>query len=81
MDRWVLITSMVWRRSCVVRRLIGWWTSLNPVWDLGGHIAFKIELLGACIAVSALFYVVAMWALKSEELDFLWGMVKRRGRR
>jgi hypothetical protein len=30
------------------------------------------------MAVSVLFYVLAMWILRSEELKFLWGMVKRK---
>jgi hypothetical protein len=27
---------------------------------------------------SVVFYILVMWLLKSEELAFLWGMVKRR---
>jgi hypothetical protein len=33
------------------------------------------------MAVSVLFYVLAMWIVRSEELKFLWGMVKRKKRR
>ena len=31
--------------------------------------------------MSVLFYIVAMWMLKSEELEFIWGMVKRKRQR
>jgi hypothetical protein len=60
--------------------MIGWWISRNPVWELGGNALFKIGLLGGGIIVSLLFYIVAMWILKSEELEFIWGMVKRKKR-
>ncbi len=30
------------------------------------------------MVVSMLFYVIAMWILRSEELKFMWGMVRRR---
>ncbi len=61
-----------------VMGLIGWWVSLNPVWESGGQILYKLALLSGGIIVSVLFYLVAMWTLKSEELSFLWGMVRRR---
>jgi putative peptidoglycan lipid II flippase len=57
---------------------IGWWISRNPVWDMGRNALFKSELLGAGIVASALFYIAAMWILRSEELKFIWGMVKRK---
>jgi len=60
---------------------IGWWVSRDPVWELRGEILYKSELLVGTMAVSVLFYVLAMWIVRSEELKFLWGMVKRkRGR-
>jgi putative peptidoglycan lipid II flippase len=60
---------------------IGWWVSRNPVWELRGNTLYKSELLVGTMAVSVLFYVVMMWALRSEELKFLWGMVKKKKRR
>jgi hypothetical protein len=33
------------------------------------------------MAVSVLFYIIVMWILRSEELKFLWGMVRRKGGR
>jgi hypothetical protein len=30
------------------------------------------------VTVSVLFYLVAMWLLRSEELRFLWGMARRK---
>jgi putative peptidoglycan lipid II flippase len=66
--------------SSLVMGAIGWWVSRNPMWDSPGNTLVKIEWLGGGMAVSVLFYIVAMWALRSEELAFLWGMVKRKTR-
>jgi putative peptidoglycan lipid II flippase len=60
---------------------IGWWISLKPVWDAPGKVFYKVKWLGFGMTMSVLFYLVAMWLLKSEELQFLWSMVKRKGRR
>jgi putative peptidoglycan lipid II flippase len=57
---------------------IGWWVSRNPVWDARGNTLYKSELLAGGMLASVLFYVLAMWILRSEEQKFLWGMVKRR---
>jgi len=59
---------------------IGWWVSRDPAWDLRGNTLYKSELLVGTMAVSVLFYVLAMWIVRSEELKFLWGMVKRKRR-
>ena len=64
--------------SSIVMGLIGWWISKNPVWDAGGRTLFKSELLCGGLVVSVLFYIAAMWVLKSEELEFIRGMVMRR---
>jgi putative peptidoglycan lipid II flippase len=64
--------------ASAVMGLIGWWTGRNPVWDHGGHAMLKIALLGGCIALSVLFYLIAMWILKSEEFGLVWGIVRRR---
>lgn len=58
--------------------LIGWWISLDPAWGSVGNNLYKIGLLGGGMLASAAFYIFAMWLLKSEELAFLWGMVKRK---
>jgi putative peptidoglycan lipid II flippase len=55
---------------------IGWWISRNPVWDMGRNTLFKSELLVGGMVASVLFYIAAMWVLRSEELKFMWGMVK-----
>jgi putative peptidoglycan lipid II flippase len=57
---------------------IGWWISRNPVWETGRNTLFKSELLGGGMVASVLFYIAAMWVLRSEELKFMWGMVKRK---
>jgi len=66
--------------TSIVMGIIGWWISKNPVWELGGETLFKTGLLGGGIIVSLLFYIVAMRILKSEELEFIWEMVKRKKR-
>ncbi len=58
--------------------VIGLWISMNPLWNKGGNTFVKAQLLGGCIAVCIMFYLVVMWILRSEELKFLWGMVRRR---
>jgi putative peptidoglycan lipid II flippase len=60
---------------------IGWWVSRNPVWDSPGNTLYKTEWLVGGMAASVVFYVLAMWAMRSEELRFLWGMVRRKGSR
>jgi putative peptidoglycan lipid II flippase len=67
--------------TSIAMGLIGWFISKNPMWGHGGRSLYKIGLLGGGIAVSILFYAGAMWALKSEELEFVWGIVKRRRQR
>jgi putative peptidoglycan lipid II flippase len=67
--------------ASVVMGLIGWWVARNPLWESPGNTLIKIQWLGGAMAVSILFYIVAMWAMRSEELTFLWGMVRRKGRR
>ncbi|MDD1633967.1 MAG: hypothetical protein LUP91_17395, partial [Methylococcaceae bacterium] len=60
---------------------IGWFVSQKPVWDAPGKIFYKVKWLGFGVTVSVLFYLVAMWLLRSEELKFLWGMARRKDRR
>ena len=57
---------------------IGWWISRNPMWESPGNSLVKSEWLVGGIAASVIFYLVTMWLLKSEELEFMWGIVKRR---
>jgi putative peptidoglycan lipid II flippase len=64
--------------ASLVMGLIGWWISRNPLWESGGHILQKLELLGGGITVSVLFYIIAMWALKSEEFAFFREMVRKK---
>ena len=67
--------------ASLVMGAIGWWVARNPMWDSPGNTLVKIEWLGGGMAVSVLFYIVAMRLLRSEELAFLWGMVKRKSGR
>jgi len=66
--------------ASVAMGAIGWWISGNPVWDKDGHTLAKAQLLIGGMAVSIVFYLVVMVILRSEELKFLWNMVRRRGR-
>lgn len=67
--------------SSIAMGVIGWLVSRNPIWEGPGHSLYKAELLGGGMVASALFYITAMWVLKSEELRFLWGMVRRKKQR
>ena len=58
--------------------IAGWWVSQDPVWEYGGEILYKTKLLAGGIGVSILFYAVAMWILRSEEMLFLWRMIRRK---
>jgi putative peptidoglycan lipid II flippase len=60
---------------------IGWWVSRSTLWDGPGHSLVKAELLIAAVIGSAVFYLVVMRIMRSEELGFLWGMVKRKAKR
>ena len=64
--------------ASIAMGVIGWWVSMNPVWDRGGNTFGKAQLLGGGMAVSITFYVLMMWLLKSEELRFLWGVVRKK---
>ncbi len=64
--------------ASIIMGAIGWWVSKQPVWIKAGNSLEKAELLVAGMAASFVFYVIAMWALRSEELKFLWGMVRRK---
>ncbi len=57
---------------------IGWWISRDPVWALGGNILYKSEMLVGGMAVSLCFYIAVMWILRSQELKFIWGIVRRK---
>ena len=64
--------------ASIAMGVIGWWISMNPVWDRGGNTFGKAQLLGGGMAVSITFYVLTMWILKSEELKFLWEVVRKK---
>jgi putative peptidoglycan lipid II flippase len=67
--------------ASIAMGVIGWLISQDPVWGHGGRSLYKIALLGGGMAISILFYAGAMWALKSEELHFVWGIMQRRRQR
>ena len=57
---------------------IGWWVSKQQVWATAGRTLYKSELLAGGILASVLFYLLVMLILRSEELSFLWSMVRRK---
>jgi putative peptidoglycan lipid II flippase len=67
--------------ASIVMGVIGWQISRQPVWEQSGHTLYKAELLTGGIAASVLFYIIVMWILRSEELKFLGGLVRRKGGR
>jgi peptidoglycan biosynthesis protein MviN/MurJ (putative lipid II flippase) len=64
--------------ASIAMGVIGWWASIQPEWELSGHTLYKVELLVGGLAISVLFYVLVMVLLKSEELEFMWGIVRRK---
>ncbi len=62
----------------LVMGAIGWWVSKQPEWLLTGNLLRKSELLLGGIFGSIFFYVIAMWILRSDELKFLWRMIRRK---
>ncbi len=64
--------------ASIAMGVIGWWIGRNPIWDKGGNTLVKAQLLGGAVAVSIAFYLAAMWILRSEELKFMWGIVRKR---
>lgn len=67
--------------ASVAMGMIGWWISSMPLWERPGNSLIKTELLVGGITLSVAFYLAVMWLMKSEELEFLWGIVKRRRRK
>jgi putative peptidoglycan lipid II flippase len=64
--------------ASIAMGLIGWRISRMPIWELGGHTAYKAAVLVGGMSVSVIFYIVAMWLLRSEELKFMWEMVRKK---
>jgi putative peptidoglycan lipid II flippase len=64
--------------ASVAMGVIGWWVSMQPEWELSGHTLYKTELLVGGLTVSVMFYIGVMVLLRSEELKFMWAIVKRR---
>jgi putative peptidoglycan lipid II flippase len=64
--------------ASLVTGVVGWWVARDPLWEQGGHSIHKAVLLVGGIAAGALFYVMLMWLLRSEELRFLGGMIRRK---
>jgi len=66
--------------ASIAMGMIGWWCARQPVWNLTGHILFKATLLFGGLVICGLFYIIVMRLVRSEELEFLLGLVKRKRR-
>lgn len=64
--------------ASVAMAVIGWIVAINPVWSGSGNTFFKVQILAGGMAASLLFYIAAMWLLRSEELGFILKMLKKR---
>ncbi len=67
--------------ASMVMGLIGWWISSSPIWDHRGNNLHKVELLVVGVLASVCFYIAAMRIMRSEELEFIWAMIKRKRKR
>jgi len=79
--RRILLSLLKIVPASLVMGVIGWWVSKQPIWERSGHSLEKAELLVGGMAASVLFYVIVMWVLRSEELKFMWGMVRGKRQR
>ena len=64
--------------SSIAMGAIGAWIARDPAWLSAGNTLYKVKLLGGGMVASVVFYVFAMLVLRSEELMFLWGMLKKK---
>jgi len=76
--RQILVSLLKIVPASVAMGVIGWWISRYPAWAVRGHTLYKLKLLGAGMGASIVFYLVAMWVLRSDELKFLWNMVRKK---
>lgn len=58
--------------------IIGWFVSRDGVWSLNGQVLYKTVILSGGILLSLFIYLIMMYLLKSEELLFLLGIIKKR---
>ena len=56
--------------------LIAWFITKGDIWATNGHIAMKTGLLAGSILLSVISYGMVLYFLKSEELVFLWRMIR-----
>ena len=77
----------VWRTSlrviaaCVPMMIVCWWISSAQVWAQPADWIAKTVMLFVAIGVSVTGYLGVHALLRSEELDVVWGMVRRKIRR
>ncbi len=56
--------------------VIAWLITKGDIWAMDGHIAVKAGLLTGSILLSVISYGMVLYFLKSEELMFLWRMIR-----
>lgn len=76
--RQILVSLLKIVPASVAMGAIGWWVSKDPAWSAAGNTLYKAKLLGGAMGVSILFYLALMWVLRSDELKFLGGMLRRK---
>lgn len=56
--------------------VIAWFITKGDIWAMDGHIAAKAGLLTGSILLSVISYGMVLYFMKSEELVFLWRMIR-----
>jgi putative peptidoglycan lipid II flippase len=74
-------TSLRVIAACVPMMIVCWWISSAQVWAQPADWIAKTVMLFAAIGVSVSGYLGVHALLRSEELDVVWGMVRRKLRR
>jgi putative peptidoglycan lipid II flippase len=64
--------------ACVPMIIACWWVAEAQIWSHPGDWIAKSAMLGLAIGLSICGYLGAHVLLQSDELDVLWGMVRRK---
>lgn len=64
--------------ASLIMGIICWWVAHQGVWIMQGHWVYKTFLLVSGIGGSIAVYFVIHLVLKSEEVFFLWNIVKKK---
>jgi putative peptidoglycan lipid II flippase len=67
--------------AAMVMGIAGWYSTQSELWTTSGQAGLKALFLTAAIGGSFGLYLMISWALKSEELSYLSGALRRRFRK